>query len=317
MSYTISHSDNQILFSPVLEQMPGWIFIKDLELKYTSTTLRSAVLCGFKKQQDKYGITDFELKCKASKSAEFFQKQDKKVILENREISFLQLNQYADNQVHVFLTKKMPLKNSFGKNIGICGIVEEILKAEMIKAIFQLVNIGKNKSDFSLNQNNFEIDGDFYKKFSEEESEILFYFIRGFSSREISLSMNLSKRKIESILESLTNKFHCNSRKDFYDYCLIHQIHNIIPLTLIQRCINNQIATEYVENHQLNIKVTRRQKECINLLLTGATSQEMAEKLNLSRRTIESYIDLLKSKFHARNKADLITKLCQYFPKII
>lgn len=311
MSYS---ADNNILSSPLLEQMPGWMFIKNLELKYTSSTLRSALLCGFKNQQDKYGRTDFELNCKASESAIFFQEQDKQVISEGREISFLQLNQYADEQVHVFLTKKIPLKMACGKIIGICGMVEEIASQTITKAILQLVNLSKNTPILNLNKQNFEIDtGNFFKVFSEKESEIVYYFIRGLSSKEIGLMMNLSSRAIDATLAELINKFNCNSLKDFYNYCLSQRAHNSIPQTLLQRCINKNSALEYLENSKSNIKMPQRQKECLNLLLTGATAKEIAQKLNLSPRTIESHIEALKSKFNARNKAELIIKLSQYY----
>lgn len=311
MSYT---ADKKILSSSLLEQMPGWMFVKDLELKYTSTTLRSALLCGFKNQQDKYEKTDYELKCKASESAVYFQEQDKQVISEDRETSFLQLNRYADNQVHVFLTKKIPLKIPCGTIIGVCGIVEEISSPAIVKAIFELANIGKIDPILRLNKKNFEIDGgNFFKLLSDNESEIVFYFIRGFSNKEIGLSLNLSSRSVEAKLENLKNKFNCNSLQDFYNYCLSHQAHNCIPQTLLRRCINQNSAFDYVENNITNIKIPKRQKECINLLLTGASSFEIAQKLNLSPRTIESYLDVLKSKFHARNKAELIVKLCRYY----
>ncbi len=61
------------------------------------------------------------------------------------------------------------------------------------------------------------------------------------------------------------------------------------------------------------IKLSQRQLDCINLLLTGATSKEIALQLNLSYRTVEDYINAVKQKFHARNKSELILKLSAYF----
>ncbi len=64
--------------------------------------------------------------------------------------------------------------------------------------------------------------------------------------------------------------------------------------------------------NKFNFKISRRQFECIDLLLTGATTKEMAIKLNISPRTVEDYINFLKQKFQARNKAALILKLCAF-----
>lgn len=60
------------------------------------------------------------------------------------------------------------------------------------------------------------------------------------------------------------------------------------------------------------IKVTRRQAECINLLLDGSTTKEIATELKLSVRTVEYYINLIRAKFNAQSKADLIIKLLSY-----
>ena len=48
---------------------------------------------------------------------------------------------------------------------------------------------------------------------------------------------------------------------------------------------------------------------CANLLLTGMTQKEIALRLKLSPRTVESYINTLRHKFNCRNRTELIFKL--------
>jgi len=48
-----------------------------------------------------------------------------------------------------------------------------------------------------------------------------------------------------------------------------------------------------------DIKVTHRQTDCINPLLDGATIKEIAAKLKISPRTVETHIDSPKTKFNA------------------
>ena len=52
-----------------------------------------------------------------------------------------------------------------------------------------------------------------------------------------------------------------------------------------------------------------REHELIPMMIAGKTSKEIATALGLSCRTIEAYIDTLKNKLQARNKAELISKL--------
>lgn len=54
------------------------------------------------------------------------------------------------------------------------------------------------------------------------------------------------------------------------------------------------------------IKLSMREKQCLNNLVTGLTAQESAERLNLSRRTVEGYLEQLRLKYHCKNQAQLI-----------
>lgn len=65
--------------------------------------------------------------------------------------------------------------------------------------------------------------------------------------------------------------------------------------------MNNQPQVKYA--------LTARQTQCAEYLLKGKSAKEIALILNLSRRTIEFYIDNIKSKFDCRSRAELILKL--------
>ncbi|WP_232051862.1 response regulator transcription factor [Aquicella siphonis] len=62
-------------------------------------------------------------------------------------------------------------------------------------------------------------------------------------------------------------------------------------------------------NHHQNIfKLTKRECECVFLLVRGKTAKEMADLLLLSKRIIESYIENIKNKMNCQNKAELLVK---------
>lgn len=60
------------------------------------------------------------------------------------------------------------------------------------------------------------------------------------------------------------------------------------------------------------ITLSPRQEECAHLMLDGLTTKEIARSLNLSPRTVQEYIDLMKVKFDARNRLHLQTLLQKY-----
>ena len=61
-----------------------------------------------------------------------------------------------------------------------------------------------------------------------------------------------------------------------------------------------------LEESYPNTRLPERQSECLFYLLRGKTAKEIAKLLNLSPRTVESYIEQIKFKLNCRTKSDLI-----------
>jgi DNA-binding CsgD family transcriptional regulator len=54
-----------------------------------------------------------------------------------------------------------------------------------------------------------------------------------------------------------------------------------------------------------------KQSECCQLMIQGYSSREIGEIMHLSPRTVEYYINILKNKFGAKNRAHLTSFLNQ------
>lgn len=61
-------------------------------------------------------------------------------------------------------------------------------------------------------------------------------------------------------------------------------------------------------SHEQPIKLTRREKECLNSYLEFKNMQEVADQLKLSIRTVEFYLSNVKSKLDCANKIELYLK---------
>lgn len=60
------------------------------------------------------------------------------------------------------------------------------------------------------------------------------------------------------------------------------------------------------------LNISRREKDVINLLAIGLTQKEIANKLNISNRTVETHIKNLSNKMEAKNTTHLVSIYTRY-----
>lgn len=66
---------------------------------------------------------------------------------------------------------------------------------------------------------------------------------------------------------------------------------------------SNIFINVWTDSYADTVSLTRREWDCMKLLAHGKTAKETAYVLNISYRTVESYIDTLKHKLHCTNKS--------------
>lgn len=114
--------------------------------------------------------------------------------------------------------------------------------------------------------------------------------------------------------------FYINNLDILQNYChifsekaadlLVEAEHDRIIITQNSNIIS-QNSTTY---DTLNItKITQRETDCISYLLKGLNNKEIALKLNISNRTVETHVNNLKDKFYCRNKLELTLLLSKMF----
>ncbi len=118
------------------------------------------------------------------------------------------------------------------------------------------------------------------------------------------------------------NKLVSDTQKAHLFYNRMHQAHStwldLITIKIPIYHVNNTLAgvlgiSHYVEKrtalpaHEMGL--TKREIECIYLLLDGNTYKEIAKKMNISSRTVESYIVNVKNKLACESSHDLFNKL--------
>lgn len=65
----------------------------------------------------------------------------------------------------------------------------------------------------------------------------------------------------------------------------------------------------YLKINNTTIHLTRRQQECLKYLLDGKSAKETAYYLDISTRTVETYLGVLRNKFNCRSNIALVSKI--------
>lgn len=73
-----------------------------------------------------------------------------------------------------------------------------------------------------------------------------------------------------------------------------------------KKFLSNQ-AVSGKENINLSI-LSKRELDCVYFITRGFTSKQIGKKLNLSHRTIETYIENIKNKFYLKSKFEIAEK---------
>lgn len=78
--------------------------------------------------------------------------------------------------------------------------------------------------------------------------------------------------------------------------------------------LGNYVELRCAEEHgefrvnNLNIALTKKQSECLYFLAKGLSTKQIGNEMDISTRTVESHIELLKKKLNCYNKAALVQK---------
>lgn len=83
---------------------------------------------------------------------------------------------------------------------------------------------------------------------------------------------------------------------------------SLMPLYDFKKFSKDVKHPKDIEYQYHGIAFTKRQAQVLSAILKGQTTEEMAHLLNLSKRTIEGYIEKIKEKLDCNNKFKIIGK---------
>lgn len=115
----------------IINQLPGYFVLKDLNSIYCSANVNAANLLGFASPQDLIGETDYDLNCSAALYADGFIGEDKLTIKHNK-LKFLSHFSYVNNEWRTCIYEKSIFRNQAGMIIGIGCYVIDVTNCNVI-----------------------------------------------------------------------------------------------------------------------------------------------------------------------------------------
>lgn len=211
-------------------QLPGIVLVMNTNSEFVLSNNHTAKLFGYKNEESLQGLNAFGMRCPAVACAESFINQDKHVINTKEEITLLDIHAYADDQTRVLLTKKKPLYQANDITGVICHCTE--IQSNTISKVSSIL-IGLDKKYHEKNSHNERsyFIGSIPQEqlLSKRELELLFYYVRGKTSKTIAKILNLSYRTVENYIDNIKNKLDLGSKEDLIEYSILNGYFSYIP----------------------------------------------------------------------------------------
>ncbi|MDX1637639.1 MAG: response regulator transcription factor [Balneolaceae bacterium] len=125
------------------------------------------------------------------------------------------------------------------------------------------------------------------------------------------LSMHIDKDILDKVLKANINGYLLKNTEKTE---LLHAIRSVMKgQQVFSDPISKLLTDSYINrndtNHkhdELDVNITKREHEILNLIVEGLTSQEIAEKLYISPRTVDTHRFNLMQKLDIKNTAGLV-----------
>lgn len=224
--------ESQLKF--LLEQLPGYVMWKGLDSRYKYCNDAFAKLLGFDSGSAAIGTMDADIPNVNTTLYELFTEQDQEVMKSGSK-RYIDVLSFSQTKTHVLYTQKKCLYNEEHQCIGILLQAFELDKQLHSTVSDTLMNeyhyIQKNGIQIKSYEVSNELDLS-VPNFSECETQILHYIIRGYTAKSIASSLNVAPKTVEGHLSRIKHKCNCKSKEDLIEWCFSTGVFFLVPGTL-------------------------------------------------------------------------------------
>lgn len=230
--------DSESMYSAWLQQMPGFFLVMNQSSQFIFANQYAAELMGYQDQDAMIGHTALQAPCPVAASADNFFKQDQFVMQSGEELSLLDIHVYADNKPRILITKKKPLYYNQNLSGVICQCTE--IQSDTVSKICATLM----QSDRRYHTQTSEMDRSYMigkvadtPKLTAREMNVLFYYLRGKTSKAIAKILSISFRTVESYIQTIKSKLDLRTKEEIIEYSLQHGYFSYIPESVLSQNI--------------------------------------------------------------------------------
>lgn len=213
----------------LLEQMPGSVFVKRQSMNgsvYCWSNEFTSQIMGYQSPRLMEGVLDEHLQCQAKLGAQAFHDVDS-AIYQGAEAHHLNLFQYAAFDVLGLLVHKKPFYNQQDGSVGLIAHGTP-LYAGHLRFLAHALPLNH---DHQVMPGVYRLDNyhDAGCVLTAKEAECLFWFLRGKTTKEISVILSRSYRTIEKHIVHIKDKFGVNTRSQLYEIAIEKGYLHVLP----------------------------------------------------------------------------------------
>lgn len=216
----------------LIEQLPGYIWWKDMNSIFLKTNANSARILGFTHPDELIGIKDHDVRCKAAENAMYYVEEDQKVQSSSTPMSFLNLSTYLNDEVTVLFVQKALFFDVDSTPLGVAGQGIELNKRLLknLPLLWEELFMRpdkKNRTTYHFSHGYGDI------ALSKRQAQCLFYVLRGKTCKMIAKILQLSPRTVESYLDDIKAKMGCLNKVQLIEKAIDLGFLEIIPPGII------------------------------------------------------------------------------------
>lgn len=209
----------------ILNQLPGYIGWKNINLTYEGCNQNLASILGLTHSQEIVGLTDAYFHPHDPELTQFHQQNDA-LALKGNTVKALHRSTFPYDGSYFYFIKQSVV-NAKNEITGLIYHCQQFTNLNFIVALNKIEK--KHVLDENLPRY-YYLDTPYNPyELSTRELETLFFLLRGKTAKKIAEIMQLSKRTVESYIEQIKNKFGCENKAELLYLATTNGYINVIP----------------------------------------------------------------------------------------